>query len=150
MIKSFHHIGISAINMEKLCEFYCNAFGFERLFEMEWKQGTQMGEQCDIIIGIEQSAAKVIMAQKGGLTLEFFQYSSPTPKPVSPDWRVCDHGLTHICFEVDDIDFEYERLSKAGMTFHACPPAVFEGMRAIYGRDPEGNVIELFEMIPSV
>lgn len=35
------------------------------------------------------------------------------------------------------------------MTFHAPPPtAPVNGMKAIYGRDPEGHVIELLEIVP--
>jgi extradiol dioxygenase family protein len=47
--------------------------------------------------------------------------------------------------DVLDIDFEYERLKRAGMEFH-CPPQ-FEGeVRTTYGRDPDGNVIEIQEV----
>jgi hypothetical protein len=46
---------------------------------------------------------------------------------------------------VVDVDAEYERLKAAGMTFH-CPPQGMSGIRATYGRDPDGNVIELLEI----
>jgi catechol 2,3-dioxygenase-like lactoylglutathione lyase family enzyme len=58
---------------------------------------------------------------------------------------VCDHGITHICLDVVDIDTEYERLRAAGMTFH-CPPQGVGALRATYGRDPDGNVVELLEV----
>lgn len=52
----------------------------------------------------------------------------------------------HLCLEVVDIAAEYERLRTAGMSFHAPPPEVASnGLKAVYARDPEGNVIELLE-----
>jgi len=40
---------------------------------------------------------------------------------------------------------EYQRLVEAGMTFVG-PPVDFGRSAAIYGRDPFGNVIELYEI----
>ena len=47
-----------------------------------------------------------------------------------------------------DIDAEYERLKAGGVKFN-CPPPKFEGgpIRATYGRDPDGNVIEIQEIL---
>jgi predicted enzyme related to lactoylglutathione lyase len=59
---------------------------------------------------------------------------------------VCDPGITHLCFDVVDLDWEYERLSNAGMTFHCSPQDVAAGIRTTYGRDPDGNVVELQEV----
>ena len=147
MIKGVHHIGVSTRNLKHLLQFYCDVLGFELIREMGWKSGTELGDVVDRIIGIKNSSAKGAMVTKGGVTIEMFEYSAPEPKPIPSGWKVCDHGYTHICVEVDDIDGEYERLSKAGVTFHA-PPQAFGGMKAVYCRDPEGHVIELLEVLP--
>ena len=86
------------------------------------------------------------MLKKGDTHLELFEYSSPAPRPLDSARRVCDHGYTHICLEVDDVVSEYERLKDAGMTFHGAPPDAQGRLRAIYGRDPDGNVLELLEI----
>ena len=65
------------------------------------------------------------------------------PRTAEADRPVCDHGFTHIALLVTDMDAEYERLTAAGMRFH-CPPG--GNTRAIYGRDPDGNVVELMEV----
>ena len=53
--------------------------------------------------------------------------------------------------DVIDIDAEYERLRNNGMTFHGPPPTSEElgsnHIRAIYARDPDGNIVELQEVI---
>ena len=67
------------------------------------------------------------------------------PRPKDPNYPVSDHGLSHFCIEVADIDGMYERLRTAGVAFH-CPPLNFFGRaKATYGRDPDGNVFELHE-----
>ncbi len=146
MFKGVHHIGLSTSNLKRLQNFYCDILGFELLAEMDWAPGTEFGEQVDRIIGHKNSAAKIALIQAGNVIVELFEYSAPTPRPVDPEWRGYDHGYTHLCLEVEDIDAAYDRLIKAGMTFHAMPPKeAYDGNKCLYGRDPEGHVIELIE-----
>jgi glyoxylase I family protein len=150
MIKGIHHVAISTPDLDKISGFYRDIFGFGMESEVAWKAGTELGALCDTIIDLKNSSAKSVMLRKGGMIIEFFQYSSPEPKPMDPGRRVCDHGYTHICLEVQDIDEEFERLKNAGMQFHASPPKGEPGgLRAIYGRDPDGNVVELMEILPA-
>ena len=53
--------------------------------------------------------------------------------------------LDHFCLQMTDIDAEHARLKAAGMVFH-CLPQARSGLRVTYGRDPDGNVIELLEV----
>jgi len=48
---------------------------------------------------------------------------------------------------VTDLDAEYARLKAAGMTFHCPPQSIGMDVRTTYGRDPDGNVIELQEVL---
>jgi catechol 2,3-dioxygenase-like lactoylglutathione lyase family enzyme len=146
MIKAVHHVAISTRNLTRLREFYCGVLGFEPVMEAEWKPGTEEGARADHAINLKNSAAKAAMVKKGDVIMELFEYSSPEPKPIPSDWKVCDHGYTHIALLVDDLDGEYERLKKAGMTFHAPPGEGVSGMRGLYGHDPEGHVIEILEI----
>lgn len=144
MIQGVHHTAISVGNMEKALAFYCDVLGFEVVMKGGWKTGS---DQADQIVGLKDTSARFMMLSKGGSHIELFEYSAPTPKPADSTRRICDHGYTHICLEVKDIDGEYERLKAAGMRFHAAPPKAMNGMRAIYGRDPDGNMIELLEFL---
>ena len=146
MIKGVHHTAISTGNLERLSRFYSEVLGFEVVMEGSWESGS---DAHDKIIGIKNTGAKVVMLSMGNAIIELFEYHSPTPKPLDPGQRVCDHGYTHICLEVEDIEAEYDRLKAAGMTFHGPLPKSASGMRAIYGKDPEGNVIELLELTDS-
>ena len=150
MIKGIHHVAISTPDLDRITRFYTEVIGFEPETEASgWEPDTELGELCDTIVGLKRSSARSIMLKKGVMIVEFFEYRLPEPKLRDPGRRVCDHGYTHIALDVEDIDMEYERLKAAGMAFHAAPPPGEPGgLRAIYGRDPDGNVVELYEELP--
>ncbi|HKV56473.1 MAG TPA: VOC family protein [Candidatus Binataceae bacterium] len=142
MIRGIHHAAISTPDIERALKFYRDLLGLAVIFETKWEIGT---ESADQITGLKDSAARVAMLKAGNACIELFEYSAPIPKASEPMRPVCDHGVTHICLDVADIDTEYERLKAAGMTFH-CPPQGLGALRATYGRDPDGNVVELLEV----
>ena len=142
MIRGIHHAAISTPDIERALKFYRDLLGLAVIFETKWEIGT---ESADQITGLKDSAARVAMLKAGNACIELFEYSAPIPKASEPMRPVCDHGVTHICLDVADIDKEYERLKAAGMTFH-CPPQGLGALRATYGRDPDGNVVELLEV----
>ena len=142
MIRNIHHTAISTGDLERSLRFYRDLLGFTEVFSSAWKVGSEV---TDNIVGLKNSSARVVMLKLGDTCLELFQYATPTPKLGEPQRPVCDHGITHLCLEVKDMDAEYARLTAAGMTFHCPPQAVGKGVRATYGRDPDGNVVELLE-----
>lgn len=143
MIRGIHHTAISTKNMDRALKFYRDLLGFEVVMEFDWPKGTEF---ADSITGLKGSAARAAMLRAGNAYIELFEYSSPAPKEGNPERPVCDHGITHFCVDVVDIDAEYERLKAAGMTFH-CPPLDLGIAKATYGRDPDGNVVELQEVL---
>jgi catechol 2,3-dioxygenase-like lactoylglutathione lyase family enzyme len=143
MIRGIHHTAISTGDLERALEFYRDLLGFEVVFEFAWPKGSDLADQ---ITGLKGSASKIAMLRAGNAYLEIFQYQAPPPRPVDPDRPVCDHGITHVALDVRDIDAEYRRLSAAGMRFH-CPPLDMGVVKATYGRDPDGNVVELQEIL---
>lgn len=142
MIHGIHHTAISTGDIERALRFYRDLLGFTEVFSSAWEIGT---EEVDRIVGLQNSSARVVMLKAGNACVELFQYETPRPKPSEANRPVCDHGITHLCLQVTDIDAEYARLKAAGMVFH-CPPQVRSGLRVTYGRDPDGNVIELLEV----
>ena len=141
MIRGIHHVAISTPDLERIVGFYTRAFGAEIVYEGGWQAGSDV---IDGIVGLRGSEAKQAMLKLGNAYLEFFQYVTPPGAPKNPRYGVNDHGYTHFCLDVQDIDAEYERLLAAGMTFNCPPPACPGGaIRATCGRDPDGNVIEL-------
>ncbi|MGB8859938.1 MAG: VOC family protein [Ilumatobacteraceae bacterium] len=147
MIRGVHHVAISTPNLDRLAAFYIDVVGFEQVMSTEWRDRPII----DRIIGLENSAARQIMLKAGNAYLELFEYSSPVARAADPARPPCDHGYTHFCLDVTDIDAEYDRLKAGGMQFHGPPPSTAEmgsgRLRAIYGRDPDGNIVELQEIL---
>ena len=143
MIHGIHHCAIATHDIERLARFYCDALGFVKVSDGHWDVGNKL---LDAIVGLDDTASRYAMLRAGPCFLEFFQYSSPTPGPGDPARRACDPGLTHLCLSVSDIDAEYERLSALGMRFHTAPFRS-DVMRTTYGRDPDGNIVELLEVL---
>jgi catechol 2,3-dioxygenase-like lactoylglutathione lyase family enzyme len=142
MIRGIHHTALSIRNLEASLHFYRDILGFEEVFRFSWEGEN---EAISKIVQLRNSCARGAFLRTANTYIELFEYSNPTPQGPAGERRVCDYGYTHICLDVLDIDSEYERLSRAGMKFH-CPPQ-FEGeVRTTYGRDPDGNVIELQEL----
>ena len=143
MIRGVHHVALSTGDLDRMVEIYRDVMGFEQAYESGWSDRP--------IVGLENSSARNVMLRAGNAYIEIFEYSSPVGKPVDPNRPACDHGYTHFCLDVKDIDSEYERLVAAGMRFHCPPPPRDElgsgTIRATYGRDPDDNIIELQEIL---
>jgi catechol 2,3-dioxygenase-like lactoylglutathione lyase family enzyme len=139
MILGFHHVAVSTPDMERFIDWYAQMFGFERAGTGGWEVGNA---RIDGMTGLKDSSARYAMIRRGNLYIEVFQYASPPSEAVRP--RACDHGITHFCFYTDDVDADYARLLALGMHFN-CPPG--EGaLRATYGRDCDGNLVELLQI----
>jgi glyoxylase I family protein len=144
MIRGVHHVAVSTHDLDRLVAFYTELFGFEVVMSTSWRDRPVI----DSIVGLEGSAARQAMLKSGNAYIEVFEYESHDG-PGGPDERTAaDKGYTHFCIDVQDIDAEYERLSAAGMRFHCPPPQLAGGsVRATYGRDPDGNIVELQEVV---
>jgi catechol 2,3-dioxygenase-like lactoylglutathione lyase family enzyme len=142
MIHGINHVAISTPDIERLRAFYTDLLGFEEVFRLNWDVGHR---ELDNITGLKDSSARIVMLKCGNACVELFEYATPPPKAGDADRPVNDHGITHLCLEVSDIDAEHARLAAAGMRFH-CVPQALGDIRATYGRDPDGNVVELLEV----
>lgn len=149
MIRGIHHVSLHVRDLEKMAKFYSEAFGFE---DIGFKGGWTQSPEIDEIVGVPNSAASSKMLCANNCYLELFQYSRPEPIEGPAPHEPYQHGYTHFCVDVTDIDAEAERLRGLGMTFdrpHGQAKPVDVGIvKAVYGRDPEGNLIELQETAP--
>lgn len=146
MIHGMHHVAICTKDIDRLMAFYRDQFGMKVVFQRE-----TFGEpnpDSDAIFGLKGASYRMAMLKSSNMHIEMFQFATPPGKEGDPNRPVVDAGITHTCFTVTDIESEYRRLTAAGMRFH-CEPRVRPGFgKATYGRDPDGNVIELIELEP--
>ena len=142
---NLHHTGITTLDIERLSAFYCEQLGFERAFEFT----VQDSPDADAIWGLRGAAARMAILRSARGFLELFQFLEPPAEARADSPRINAVGLSHLCFQVEDIDAEYARLLAAGVPFQ-CAPKTFPGLcRATYGRDPDGNIIELVQPDPA-
>ncbi|MCC5794502.1 MAG: VOC family protein [Chromatiales bacterium] len=143
MLIGFHHAAICTQDLERCLDFYTGVIGCEIVHRFGWEA---VSAEADAITGLSGSAARAVMLRLGDSFLEVFSFSAPAADAPAGDRPVNAPGITHICLQVQDIHAEYERLSAAGMRFH-CPPQAQDSGFVTYGRDPDGNVIELLEFV---
>ena len=144
MILGIHHTAIATRDIEALSAWYIDMFGLEKRCDDGWANAPEL----DQIVGLQNSAARFMLLSGGNHCIELFEFSSPDSEDHTPNRPVNKPGFTHVCFAVDDIVAEHARLSAAGMKFFSTPTiAAGRPLVASYGRDPDGNVIELLQVI---
>jgi catechol 2,3-dioxygenase-like lactoylglutathione lyase family enzyme len=141
MILGFHHVAVSTPDMARFIDWYERMFGFVRAGSGGWEVGNA---RIDRMTGHKDSSARYAMIRRGNLYIEVFEYASPEGEGIRP--RPCDHGITHFCFYTDDVYADYDRLVAQGMHFN-CPPGDSGPLRATYGRDCDGNLVELLQIM---
>lgn len=141
MIRGVHHIAIGVPDLDLALTFYRDALGFA--VEQE-SMITADHEKAGEAVGIPGFEARMAMLVTGSIRIELWQYSRPSQRDRRSEPQ--DLGYPHFALEVEDITAECERLSLAGMTFVG-PPVDFGTLKAVYGCDPFGNIIELLETV---
>ena len=143
MIRGIHHVAIHVHDLERIKKFYADAFGFLVVDEFAWEPTPFM----DQLLGVAGTAAKGCMLRAGTCHLEMFEFSAPAPQVTRP-LQPFDKGYTHFCVDVTDIENEFTRLKGLGMSFGHHEPLDADHVKTIYGRDPEGNIIEIQQTAP--
>jgi len=141
MIKRFHHIALSVADINRSIEFYTGLLDMalaNPVFPIR-------GPQVEAVLGLAGVQGKMCVLKKGEFHLELFEFDQPVPAARDPNYSVADRGLTHFGVEVEDIERTWERMRAAGVRFHSPVTQFPGGMKAAYGRDPDGNVFELLE-----
>lgn len=140
MIVGLHHVALGVPDFERGLAFYRDTLGFEVVERSEFKRDNPRADQA---IGLPDVAAKMAMLKMPNAFMELWQYTNPAPDDRRQ--RPCDFGYAHFALQVEGLEQEYARLVAASMEFVG-PPVDFGIASAIYGRDPFGNVIELYEI----
>lgn len=144
MIRGIHHIAVNTANLDRLYRFYVEVIGFTpTIDEFRWQDDPSI----DRMIGLPHSAARTRMLKAGNCYFELFEYSAPAARTATP-LRPCDRGYTHFSLDVTDIESEHRRLVAAGMEFFDERIGGSGALMALYGKDPDGNIIEIQQTSP--
>ena len=140
MIVGIHHVAIGVSDFDKALKFYTQALGFE-VVERSDIDNAVKAEQ---VIGLDSIKAKMAMLKTSNAFIELWQYINPQPKDLRS--RPCDYGYPHLALQVDNIQEEYDRLQAHGMKFVGEVVHFGDRTSVIYGYDPCGNILELYEI----
>ena len=145
-----HHHGFTVSDAERSVAFYRDLLGLELVRVSERRDLPSY----DRILGHDNVVLKVAILRHpvGEFILELVEYQNPVGQKRELDNPFI--GSSHLAFEVDDVDVVYALLRDAG--YGAINPPVdverdgFAVARAMYGSDPDGISIEIFQEFEDV
>lgn len=132
---AIHHVQISVRDADVLAEWYVSTLGFHV---------TKRFTTANIrIVWIDIAGFRLGLAQIPGST-------RAPDQSVAPPGDGLHHGYRQIHFSVASVDEAYQLLVGNGVEF-AVPPTSHDstGIRLATMRDPEGNVLSLYEDLDS-
>jgi len=148
MIRRVHHTSFTVSNMDRSLAFYRDLLGMNVVNEQGGKLD-YLAEMTDIP-GVDLRIVFLRPTENSEHLLELIEYRSGAGAPA--DVRSCNPGAGHLCFVVEDLFSEYERLRAAGVRFRSPPVRIAAGPRAggyaVYMLDPDGVTLELLQMPP--
>lgn len=142
-MENIRHAGIVVGDIKKSIVFYRD------LLDLKIKKDMlEKSVYIDTVLGLKKVDVRTIkLSAADGSLVELLYYRFPVSKK-SKAGRINDVGCAHIAFTTKDIDREYSRLSKKGIVFNSPPQESADGYAKVaFCRDPEGNFIELVEVL---
>ncbi len=97
-------------------------------------------------------AGRVRFIEAGSQRIELLYVpgSAPAPMRALPPAHGAVRGYTHLTMEVPDLDAAVATLASRGVTPDLGPvPVKLLGVRVIFLRDPEGNLVEILQRLPN-
>ena len=141
----FAHTNIAAKNWKALADFYIEVFQC-RVKPPERKLSGLWLDRATGLPNVRLEGVHLILPGCGddGPTLEIFSYKDmQTCEPCMPNRP----GLTHIAFEVDDVDRTLQQaLENGAQSMGRVSKMTVDGvcsLKFVYIRDPEGNIVEI-------
>jgi len=139
-----HHTGYTVSNLDRSVAFYRDLLGCEVIATQE-KQGGYLAA----IVGYPDAHVRMAHLRLPGSehVIELFQYLAPAGGKADVEPR--NVGASHLCFVTSDLPTLHARLAEHDVEFVSPPVEVDTGINtggyALYLRDPDGIVVELFQ-----
>jgi catechol 2,3-dioxygenase-like lactoylglutathione lyase family enzyme len=132
------HTSFTVSDIEQSNEFFAK-LGFQ-----PHKRYVSAGPDAEEGVGVPGADIDIswLRHPSGGPMLELLRYRNEPASTAPLNSKV---GAAHICLCVEDVETEYGRLVGEGVTFVSAPHADEFGVRWVYMRDPDGNVVELLQ-----
>ena len=140
--RSFSHAGITVSNFNKAVQFYWEVFGCPLVGVADTPSDrvrTFFGVTGEGTPGCKIGWIRV----PGGGVLEIFEFQPQLP-PREVPWNGV--GLTHISFNVRNLNKWHEYLTRKGVECVSRPERSPRGHSFFFAKDFDGNLIELMDL----
>jgi lactoylglutathione lyase len=130
MITGIAHVAFYVTDLARSLDFYCNKLGFLEAFRLE-----REGEPSPWIVYIQIAPNHFI---------ELFPRGQGEPRP-----RSRSVGYNHFCLLVDDLPATLRELEERGLAITDRPRQGLDHNWQYWISDPDGNAIELMQIMPA-
>jgi catechol 2,3-dioxygenase-like lactoylglutathione lyase family enzyme len=94
-----------------------------------------------------QPRLRCAILRLGNAFIEVQHYLEPPGRGDAEEHAPQDFGIRHFALDVSDIEAEVERLTAGGMRFVGPVQQPSSRIKSVYGRDPDGNIVEVQEIV---
>jgi catechol 2,3-dioxygenase-like lactoylglutathione lyase family enzyme len=140
VIRNFDHVTVVVRDIEAATAFFA-LLGF-----VEERSVTIAGERMARYMGVAGIEARhvtlVLRGREPRTEVQLLQYRRPDPMPDPHVTDLTKLGVNHVCFAVDDLAGEVERLTAHGVRLRN-EVMDFNGRRLVFLVGPEGITVEL-------
>lgn len=135
------HVALAVADINRTVSFYTKLLGHEP------REGRSnlMSKNLDVTGNLDNLKLNVAWFSIRNLELEVWQYVSHPMPAVNPPRPLEALGYNMIVLDVSSAELAAEKLVEAGGKLEA-KPAAMDGGRMAFGRDPDGNLLGLFQV----
>lgn len=126
-LHSVHHIAIICSDYARSKAFYTEDLGLQVIRE---------------VYRVERDSYKLDLALNDQYVIELFSF----PKPPARHSRPESSGLRHLAFQVNNLDFTVQELTKKGIISEPIRIDEFTGKRFTFIADPDDLPLEFYEI----
>jgi len=126
-LHSVHHIAIICSDYARSKAFYTEDLGLQVIRE---------------VYRAERDSYKLDLALNDQYVIELFSFPKPPSRPSRPE----SSGLRHLAFQVNNLDFTVQELTKKGIKSEPIRIDEFTGKRFTFIADPDDLPLEFYEI----
>ena len=134
VVQHLSHLSLCISDPEGTRPFYEQVLGLDLVAAMDWK-----GEGPSRVMDVGDATLTTWLYTRDGQRIEIIYFEEPR-SPRRPKPQLDDLGLSHLTFEVDDVDAAAQSLRHAGVVV-VHDPSTSAQASSFFFEDPEGNFI---------
>ena len=137
----FRHVGIVVGDLKNMLYFYSEILGMNVISDE-----IEEGNFLDKILGYNKIKGRIVKLGKEGKTVvELLDFEK---KEDNSNKNLIKNGITHFAITVSNADELYNKLIKNNLFIISQPQiSVNEKFKVFFCQDPEGNFIEIVEIL---